>query len=388
MQGYNFIVLSAMENPDSIAAAGSPTPLSAALRASDLRAFAGASTPGVLDDPSREIASLLSTAGAVDLGWRAKIRLTGKDRLRWLNGMVTNTVQALAQDEGNYSFLLNAQGRIQGDCYVYRQAEELLLDTSRDQIPALLKHLDHYIIMDAVELEDVSDRWTTLALIGPKAPEILSALGAGPAAADGGNALLGTIRIGGIEVKLVRAYHVLVPHYELWLAPSDVLTVWKALEEAGAARVGLDAAEDLRVLEGIPLYGIDVNDHDLPQETNQARALNFNKGCYLGQEIVERIRSRGKVHRRFRQFSLNGSIGSIGSMAPPPFDLWSADQNVGRITSVTSLSTAKLPGGARGTIALGFAREEIVEGKAPIRYEGGTALPLEGPPRLSELQNP
>jgi folate-binding protein YgfZ len=399
MQGYNFVVPSTSNNPETFANPGTlaaassgdqipRTPLSLALGASELRVFAGVRTPGFLDNPKQEMASLITGAAIADLGWRAKIRVNGKDRVRWLNGMVTNTVQALAQDQGNYNFLLNAQGRIQGDCYVYRHGEDLLLDTSHDQIPALLRHLDRYIIMDDVELQEVSDRWTALALIGPKAPRILSALGSDlgaalPAAVAGGsNRLLGTIRVDGVEVLLVEAYHVLVPRYELWLAPSDVLTLWQALQGASAMGVGLDAVENLRVLDGIPLYGIDLNERDLPQETNQARALNFNKGCYLGQEIVERIRSRGKVHRRFRQWALDGFGPAL------PIDLWSGDpasgdpasrdQAIGRITSVTSLSTPGLP----GTFGLGFAREEIVEGQAPIRYEGGTATPLEGPPHL------
>jgi folate-binding protein YgfZ len=387
-------VPSATDNPGPASVAAGedrilPTPLSLALDAGDLRVFAGVRTPGLLDDPRREMASLLTGAAAADLGWRAKIRVTGKDRVRWLHGMVTNTVQGLAPEQGNYSLVLNAQGRIQGDCYVYRLGEDLLIDTSRDQIPALLRHLNHYIIMDDVELQEVVG-WTALALIGPKAPEILSALGASlpTPVARGPNLLLGTISVGAAEVLLVEAYHVLVPRYELWFAPSEVSTVWKALQKSGAMGAGLDATENLRVLDGIPLYRIDLNERDLPQETNQTRALNFTKGCYLGQEIVERIHSRGKVHRRFRQFSLDGVA------AAPPFDLWSRDsgsgdpssggpasnQAIGRISSVTSLAIPRLP----GTFGLGFAREEIIEGKASIRYEGGTATPLEGPPYLQD----
>jgi folate-binding protein YgfZ len=384
-------VPSATNNADPIVPALSkdeivPTPLSLALNGGELRVFAGASVRSLVDDPSREMAALLTGAGAADLGWRGKIRVTGNDRVRWLNGMVTNTVKTLVQDQGNYSFLLSAQGRIQGDCYVYLRTDDLLLDTSRDQIPVLLGHLDHYIIMDEVELEDVSSRWTALALIGPKAPEVLSSLGAALPApvACGPNRLLGTIRVGAVEVMLVEAYHVLVPRYELWLAPADVPALWEAFERLGVTGVGLEAVENLRVLEGIPLYGVDLNERDLPQEANQARALNFNKGCYLGQEIVERIRSRGKVHRLFRQFSLDGLA------APPPFDLLSGDegssnqaspdQAIGRITSVTSLSIPGLP----GAFGLGFAREETFEGKAPIRYAGGTAIPLEMPPHLPD----
>ena len=105
-----------------------------------------------------ELDSLLHSAGVSDLGWRGKILVTGGDRLRWLNGMVSNTVQSLPEGQGNYSLLLSVQGRIQGDCYVYRRAEDLLLDTGIDQVPALMRHLDHFVIMDDVELADVSQR--------------------------------------------------------------------------------------------------------------------------------------------------------------------------------------------------------------------------------------
>src|SRR6202042_66894 len=127
---------------------------------------------------------------------------------------------------------------------------------------------------------------------------------------------------------LIEAYQVSVPRFELWFAPEHVLAVWETLQAAGANACGLEAMEGLRVLEAIPLYGVDLNERDLPQESGQTRALNFSKGCYLGQEIVERIRSRGKVNRQFRQFTLQGN--------PPaslPFELRSKEQPVGRITS-------------------------------------------------------
>ena len=153
-----------------------PTPLTAALGQPGV-AYCGARTPLSFIGLNDEIEALLHSAGVSDAGWRAKIRLTGGDRLRWLNGMVSNTVQSLPEGEGNYSFLLSVQGRIQGDCLVYRRADDLLLDTSRDQVTALVNHLDHFIIMDDVELADVSNQGTSLSLTGPAAPQILAALG-------------------------------------------------------------------------------------------------------------------------------------------------------------------------------------------------------------------
>jgi folate-binding protein YgfZ len=358
------------------------TPLLTALQAQEAALeparFCGTLTPRVFDGLAGEMDSLLHSAGVSDLGPRGKIQVTGSDRLRWLNGMVSNTVQSLPEGEGNYSFLLSVQGRIQGDCYVYRRSGDLLLDTGFDQIAALMHHLDHFIIMDDVELADVSQQWTALSLAGPAATRVLATLGFAPSSsgvqnARPENARWTTARIGEVDCTIIEAYHVAVPSYELWFAPEHVLAVWETLQAAGATPCGLDAMETLRVLEATPLYGVDLNDRDLPQETVQSRALNFSKGCYLGQEIVERIRSRGKVNRQFRQFALHGA-------QPPilPIDLRSGEQSVGRITSTASLASAGLP----QVLGLGFVRVEIVERNAEITYEGGVATALAAPPEI------
>jgi folate-binding protein YgfZ len=319
-------------------------------------------TPDTFDGLAAELNSLLHSAGVSDLGWRGKIQVKGGDRLRWLNGMVSNTVQSLPEGQGNYSFLLNAQGRIQGDCYVYRRSGDLLLDTTVDQVSALMQHLDHFVIMDDVELADVSADWTALSLSGPRAPQVLATLGLAPAN-PGENAHMTHSLIGEVPCMVIAAPQILVPRYELWFAPEHVLAVWDTLQAAGAEPCGFAATEALRVLERIPLYGVDLYDRDLPQETGQARALNFNKGCYLGQEIVERIRSRGKVNRQFQQFELSSLPPSL------PVELFTNGQPVGRVTSAASLSSAGQP----DVLALGFIRVEVLERGESITYDGGVA---------------
>jgi folate-binding protein YgfZ len=380
LQGYNFLVLSAMSQPDPITVPQAsqqiaPTPLSIALERQDtsLALHCGALTARVFDGFPAELDSLLYSAGVSDLGWRGKILITGSDRLRWLNGMVSNAVQSLPEGQGNYSFLLSVQGRIQGDCYVYRRAGDLLLDTACDQISTLMRHLDHFIIMDDVELADVSRDWTALALAGPGARQVLATLGFTTPNAKLENAGMHKAEIGEVTCTIIEAYHVSVPRYELWFAPEHVLSVWETLQAAGATGCGLEAVEALRVLEAIPLYGVDLNDRDLPQETAQMRALSFSKGCYLGQEIVERIRSRGKVHRQFRQFALHGARPHA-----VPFDLSGSNQSVGRITSTATLSIAGLP----EMLALGFSRVEAMERSEPISYDGGVATTLAAPPQI------
>src|ERR1019366_8629036 len=137
----------------------------------------GAATVPDFGDTRAEFQSLLSGCGFYDLNWRAKIAVTGKDRVRWLNGMVTNNIRDLAPGHGVYAFVLNPQGHILGDLYAYNRGESLLLDTDQGQTEKLLATLRRYIIMDKVELVEASGRLTALGISGPKAQEVLNAAG-------------------------------------------------------------------------------------------------------------------------------------------------------------------------------------------------------------------
>ena len=145
--------------------------------------------------------------------------------------------------------------------------------------------------------------------------------------------------------------------------------LWDVLLAAGAIPCGINAAEALRVLEATPRYGVDLGERYLPQETSQTRALHFAKGCYLGQEIVERIRSRGQVHRRLAQFTLSSEPATL------PLELTAAGESapVGRITS-----TALYNGTRYG---LGIVRDEAIQRHPVVDYPGGTATVLIHPPR-------
>src|SRR5712692_2142953 len=142
------------------------TPLQAALRsqanapAVSLTDYCGAATAARFSDPQTEFGALRTGCGAYDLGFRAKIALTGGDRVRWLNGMVTNNIRDLAQGHGAYAFLLNPQGHILGDLYAYNRGDSLVIDADQSQLERLLATFDHYIIMDDVEVANVSDKLT------------------------------------------------------------------------------------------------------------------------------------------------------------------------------------------------------------------------------------
>jgi folate-binding protein YgfZ len=321
-----------------------------------------------LDAPERETAALAFGAAVHDLGWLRRVAVRGEDRFRWLNGMVTNTVNDLAVNAGAWNLVLNAQGRIQGDLHVWREGDNLSLTIAADQYDRLLAHLDRFIIMDDVELAPLSldtngnlSGEMALGLAGPLAADVLRRLGL-PAL----DAPLTSVRaiFNGLAVRIVRAYGVLAPHYELWAPAAGIPALWRALIDSDATPVGAASLDAFRISEGIPAYGIDMAERDLPQETSQMRALSFNKGCYLGQEIVERIHSRGSVHRRLRHLELSGPVPASGA------ELLSDGGTVaGQITSTAALI---FPAGKR-IFALGMIREEAGTRNQPLTYIDGTA---------------
>ncbi len=154
--------------------------------------------------------------------------------------------------------------------------------------------------------------------------------------------------------------------------PTIATKLFEALQNAGAPSCEPQSLEWLRILEGTPLYGADIRDRELPQETGQARALHFAKGCYLGQEIVERIRSRGNVHRTFSGFRLEGELPAAGS------PLEADSKQVGELTSVAAIP---LPAddGTIINLGLGYIRREALDRGTPIHYPGGTAVPVSLP---------
>jgi folate-binding protein YgfZ len=362
--------------PPSPAAA---TPLAAYLVAGkpelQLMPYRGVLTPGTFSDYNGELIASIKSAGIYDLGYMAFLRVSGKDRVRWLNGMVTNTVQSLEEDHSNYSFLLNAQGRILGDATIYQFSDHLLLETDRSQIARLAAHLDHFIIMDEVELHELDASTTVLGIAGPQSEEILCKLGLTPPTENA----LAHSDIEGSAVTIMHTFSPVVPRFELWVPVASLPSIWSALTAAGGVPCGVSSIEALRVLSAIPLYGVDIQERHLAQETAQTRALNFNKGCYLGQEIVERIRSRATIHRTLRQFSLTGTAHAAEAGKAFPLNAEGMERNpVGELTSIAHY---QLPG-FTGTLALGLIRTEVLERKAVVTYSDGTAAALDAPPTL------
>jgi folate-binding protein YgfZ len=327
-------------------------------------------------DVRAEFDALLSNCGIYDLSTRARIKLTGSDQVRWLNGMVTNNIRDLAANRGVYAFLLNPQGKTLGDLYAYNRGGSLLLDTDRSQLEKLLAIFDKYIIMDDVEVANITDQLTALGIAGPKAREVLRAIGI--EVTDLQPLQFVDLTLQNTKLTLQRNDNPSVEAYELWLEPESLGTVWDALVKAGARPAGAAAVELLRIAAGVPRYGQDIRERDLPPETGQDRALHFAKGCYVGQEIVERIRSRGAVHREFAGFEMKAS-GSTALPAPGT-KIQLDGKDVGEITSAASLP---ITSGER-RVALGYIRREVGASGKPV-YADGTELTIVKLPFIKTL---
>jgi folate-binding protein YgfZ len=363
-----------MTNTD-LAAPVQPTALAVLLdsltAAHERVAYRGVLTPRELDAPEVETAALATGAACHDLGWLRRVAVRGEDRFRWLSGMVTNTVSDLGTSNGAWNLVLNAQGRIQGDLMVWRSAENLYLDIAADQYERLMAHFERFIIMDDVELVPLT-RDVAVGLSGPGAAEVLARVGL-PTLSEPMTRV--HVEWNGLDLRLEREFGEAAAHYILWVPEALLGKLWKYLRTGGAVAVGCAAVEAFRIAEGVPAYGIDIAERDLPQETSQTRALHFSKGCYLGQEIVERIRSRGNVHRHLRQLELSGPVPAAGTELR-----LEGGAAAGQITSAADLA---LPGGAR-SFALGMIRAEAEVSGEALHYAAGTAPALRAfwPPRL------
>jgi len=231
--------------------------------------------------------ALRETAGWLELPGRGKIRLTGEDRARLLHAMTTNHIQQLTPGTGCYAFFLTAQGRILSDVNVLCLPDAFLLDTEAETRQTVYAHLDKYIIADDVLLEDITSELTTIALQGPQAGAVLAKIGAPEPNGEYDHQEWNQCRV----VRMPDA------RFFLFAPPAQRDALVQQLESAGALAADAEAFRVVRIEQGRPRYGEDISERFLAQEANLPHALHFQKGCYLGQEIVERVRSRGQVHR-------------------------------------------------------------------------------------------
>jgi aminomethyltransferase len=229
--------------------------------------------------------ALRGGAAWLDLSARGRITARGRDRARLLHNITSNEVKKMTPGAGCYAFLLNPQGRIQADLCLFSCEDHFLIDTEPELREKVQQLIRRYIIADQVELEDVTSQTAAIGVEGPLADSLRLPDGCTKAPFS----LTGQ------------------PGYRIYCAAGEMAKIVGQLEAAGVRSATPEDARLVRIENGKPRYGEDIRETSLPQETQQMHAVSFTKGCYLGQEIVERIRAQGHVNKKLVRLEIDGS---------------------------------------------------------------------------------
>lgn len=296
--------------------------------------------------------ALRGGAAIVDLSARGKIRVTGEDRARLLHAMSTNHIQELAPGHGLYAFFLNDKGRILADTLIYNLGEALFLDLEPETGGKIFQHLDRYIIADDATLEDETAVLSAIGLEGPKSLEIAGRLGI-PA----GDGRFSTRPFGTGFTARVSASG--ADGLRIFMPSAEKEELAKRLHAAGAIDADSGEVRLVRLENGLPRYGEEISERYLVQETQVAEAMHFNKGCYLGQEIVERVRARGQVHRLLTPIRIAGST-------PPAAGTKLQSQGA----DVAEISSAVYSPALQEVVGLAYVRTEATHSKPAMTVAG------------------
>jgi folate-binding protein YgfZ len=306
--------------------------------------------PAHFGNSAAEYAAVRSAVGLMDLSYRALLQVTGPDRLSFLQGMLSNDLRALEPFAGQHATLLSQQGKVIADVRVLCAMNSFYLDFLESLKEKILAHLNRYLVADEVEIADRSNEYATLSVQGPQSEALLHTL-VGKTELPAHTLRHGMVNIDATDICIVHASHTGETGFDLIGPIANLLNIAQRLTDAGkqfsAAWVGEEAQNILRVEAGIPRYGVDFTEDTLLLEVGLDHAVSFSKGCYLGQEVVERIRSRGHVNKKLVGLSLEGRE----SVSPGDVIVFT-DRPVGTITSSVDSPALGQP------IALGYVHKD------------------------------
>lgn len=329
----------------------------------------GVSLPDNFGDVAHEFAAAKAAAGVFDTGFRAIFEFTGPDRVRYLNAITSGNIRDLKDGEGCRGLLLNPQGHILAELLTLCLPESLLALSYASARVQAAATLEKFIIMDDVTLADRSDSLATFAIEGPATKQILHG--------DFGVKLADLPPFGHWEVRRDSgAFRVICNSFfgeagaEIVCPNSHAPALWQefvqAAEAHGGAAIGCAGLNALRLQAGVPWFGVDFGEKTIPHEAGLENShISYTKGCYTGQEIVERVRSRGHVNRRLIRLAVHS--GSVPLAGTP---LRASGKEVGAITS------AALIPGTDEIWALAMVRREFHSSESVLEWDGGTATPL------------
>lgn len=331
--------------------------------------------PERFTDPEAECRTAHASVALFDTNYRVVFQFEGPDRVRYLNAVATSNIRDLKDGEGVLGLLLTPQGHILAEMECYGLPDKLIVASHAAVCERTFQTLEKYIIMDDVTLSDTTPSTAAISVEGPGAARLVEELCG--ARLDGmADRAHCPVTVGGIAGRLVRASRFGEPGAEVWVERDAAATLWQVLRDAtgrhGGGPVGYEALNTLRLEAGIPWFGYDFDDRVIPHEAAlETSHISYTKGCYTGQEIVERVRSRGHVHRRRVSLSISGGVPARGAK------LIVQGREVGHVTS------AAFSAMLRKTVGMGYVHREHHQPGNRLEWDGGTAEVVALPLRAS-----
>ncbi|HZY47998.1 MAG TPA: aminomethyltransferase family protein [Candidatus Bathyarchaeia archaeon] len=295
--------------------------------------------------PVQEYWAVRNNSGLTDLSHLGLLQVTGKDRLSFLNGLLTNEISKLGEGAGVHSALLNTKARVLADLYLYARVEDLLIDTGDTPAANVKEILDRFIITEDVQVRDISTQSVHLSLQGPQSTTY---------ARDVFGNVLTDMKP--LQQKMVGPALVInrdrsgQTGYDMIIPTDEAEVVWQGLLLKGITPVGQEAVEILRLEAAIPRYGVDVDENTIILEAGYRDAISFNKGCYLGQEVVARATHIGRINKNLVQFKAESD-----SPPSPRSEFLSEDREAGYVTS------AAFSPGLKSVVGLGYAHRDFAK---------------------------
>jgi folate-binding protein YgfZ len=341
--------------------------------------------PARFGDPLTEYHAARNAAGLIDANFQAVFALTGPDRVRYLNAVTSGNIRDLRPGQSAPGLLLNAQGHILGELLTLATEDRLVILSHQFAQQRTFETLDKFIIMDDATLADETAQTGTLSVVGPRAAQIIQELtGMTIAQFENGGHVSASLQTadGSVPCRVLHRGQFGLSGGEFLLPRESLTAAWKMLEEAvracGGTAIGYRALNMLRLEAGIPWFGTDFDEHQIPQEAGiEATHVSFTKGCYTGQEIVERVRSRGHVNRR-----LSGMIFSRTEVPEPGTAVSAPDAGDGSpaADSTAGYITSAAFSPLRGTpIGFGYLRREYSAPGTKLRCGGAEAEVIDLP---------
>jgi folate-binding protein YgfZ len=328
--------------------------------------FQGCELPERFEGFEAEYRAARESVAIFDTSWNAIWLVGGRDRAQYFHNITSNDIKSLAEKRGTLALLLNPQGHILAELEIYALADRLLVRSHRSQRERTLATLKKYIIGSKVEIEDVTESVGSFAIEGPRAADVVRKIcGADIGGMDGMN--IQEVSADRDSAWLLRRSHFGMTGAEIIAPEENLEKLWRqalpVVRELRGAPIGMAALNALRLEEGVPWFPADFNDAMIPHEAAlETTHVSFNKGCYTGQEIVERVRSRGHVNRK--RVSLKFSTND------PPAAGTKLRAGGAEIGFVTSAAYSPAAGTA---IGMGYVRREHFAPGSILEFDGGTA---------------